>query len=576
MRALLTEPAIILEIIIVVFIIFLQLRSYFANKKRMNEYMDIFGDSETWDVERDDLGRVASITGGSSSSYFREIKHTINKYIAGSSNSVTDYQILKEAVDRHCDSIEEQIESQTPVPLYLGLAGTMIGVIIGLTMLIFSGAITDLAGSAGEQATEIVSSAANTISSGDAEFKKATDGITSLLLGVAVAMLASFVGITLTTTAAHSQRQQKEDAEHHKNEFMSWMQSVLLPELPNDISGAMAQLVDDLEHFNQKFEENTSSLSKTFDNVNESYKTQADIVKAVQQMDMQSMATANIRVLEQLQKCTEKLERFNEYLDHIEGYTSTIQRFNEQFQQEETQLGLLRKIYDFFNKELHEIDQRKAAIGDAVSSVDEKLRMSFASLETSQAEQLGKFKEKLLEQATAFSNMLDEQREAFRSSNKLIAEKLDGELNQYPETVAKLKQISEIPTELRNLTSALTSAMSKLANDVNRSVSRVNPVMATAATPAAAPKVNLMLPKKMKWMMIGFASLITICAILAAVFCGIAAFKQQSISEQTPKEQVVEGDSVTAEVDTAAVVPAVPAAQPLKQPAPPVANPANE
>lgn len=555
MGALLTEPAIIFEIAIVAVIIFLQIRSYTANKKRMSDYMDVFGDSDSWDVERDDLGRVASITGGSSNSYFREIKHTINKYIAGSSNSVTDYQILKEAVDRHCDSIEEQIESQTPVPLYLGLAGTMIGVIIGLMMLIFSGAITDLAGSAEEQATEVVSNVANTVSSsGDAEFKKATDGITSLLLGVAVAMVASFVGITLTTRAAHSQRQQKEDAEHRKNEFMSWMQSVLLPELPNDISGAMAQLVDDLEHFNQKFEENTSSLSKTFDNVNESYKTQADIVKAVQQMDMQSMATANIRVLEQLQKCTEKLERFNDYLDHIEGYTSTIQRFNEQFQQEESQLGLLRKIYDFFNKELHEIDQRKAAIGDAVSSVDEKLRMSFASLESSQAEQLDQFKEKLLEQATAFNNMLDEQREAFRSSNKLIAEKLDGELSQYPETVAKLKQISEIPSELRNLTSALTNAMSKLANDVNRSVSRVNPVMA-AATPAAAPKVNIVIPKKLKWLMIGFASLITICAILAAVFCGIAAFKSQAVPEQPVAQEEVMETPATENIDSTNVVP---------------------
>ena len=562
MGTLLTEPAIILEIIIVAVIIYLQIRSYNANMKRMSDYMDVFSDSDSWDVERDDLGRVASITGGSSNSYFREIKHTINKYIAGSSNSVTDYQILKEAVDRHCDSIEEQIESQTPVPLYLGLAGTMIGVIIGLMMLIFSGAITDLAGNAEEQVTEMVSAAANAVSStGDAEFKKATDGITSLLFGVAVAMVASFVGITLTTRAAHSQRQQKEDAEHRKNEFMSWMQSVLLPELPNDISGAMAQLVDDLEHFNQKFEENTSSLSKTFDNVNESYKTQADIVKAVQQMDMQSMATANIRVLEQLQKCTEKLERFNDYLDHIEGYTSTIQRFNEQFQQEETQLGLLRKIYDFFNKELHEIDQRKAAIGDAVSSVDEKLRMSFASLESSQAEQLDQFKDKLLEQATAFTNMLDEQREAFRSSNKIIAEKLDGELTQYPETVAKLKQISEIPSELRNLTSALTNAMSKLANDVNRSVSRVNPVMA-ATTPSAASKVNIVFPKKLKWLIIVFALLITVCAILAAVFCGIAAFKSQHLPEEPIAQEEVVEDPATGIIDTANVapVPARPAA----------------
>lgn len=564
MKALFTEPALIIEVLIVIGIVIFQVRSYLANKKRMDDYLDIFGESGSWDVECDDLGRVASITGGGSTSYFREIKHTINKYIAGSSNSVTDYQILKEAVDRHCDSIEEQIDIQTPVPLYLGLAGTMIGVIIGLLSLIGSGAITDLAGQADQtNNTEIIISEniqSMHSSTGDAEFKKATDGISSLLFGVAVAMVASFVGISLTTATTHYNRKKKEDAEHRKNEFMSWMQSVLLPELPNDISGAMAQLVDDLEHFNQKFEENTSSLSKTFDNVNESYKTQADIVKAVQQMDVQSMATANIRVLEQLQRCTEKLERFNDYLDHIEGYTSTIQRFNEQFQHEETQLGLLRKIYDFFNKELHEIDQRKKAIGDAVSSVDDKLRKSFESLETSQTEQFDLFKEKLLEQATAFSNMLDEQKEAFRVSNKLIAEKLDEELKQYPETIAQLKQVSEIPLELRNLTTALTSAMSKLANDVNHSISKANPIMASPTT-TITPKVNVAFPKKLKWLLVSFATIIAVCAILTAIFCGIVVIKSQSITEQAETQEKMIQESDNQQKDSTTVISASPQIQ---------------
>ena len=207
MGALFTEPIFIIEIAIVAFIVILQLRSYFANKKRMDDYMDVFNDSDSWTVERDDIGRVANIGGGSSSSFFHDIKHTINKYIAGSSDSVADYQILKEAVDRHCDSIEDQIESQTPVPLYLGLAGTMIGVIMGLMSLIISGAITDLAGVQEEKKTEITQ-VSN--SNRDAEFRKATNGIGSLLLGVAVAMVASFVGISLTTAAAWNYKKRKQ------------------------------------------------------------------------------------------------------------------------------------------------------------------------------------------------------------------------------------------------------------------------------------------------------------------------------------------------------------------------------
>ena len=543
MGALFTEPIFIIEIAIVAFIVILQLRSYFANKKRMDDYMDVFNDSDSWTVERDDIGRVANIGGGSSSSFFHDIKHTINKYIAGSSDSVADYQILKEAVDRHCDSIEDQIESQTPVPLYLGLAGTMIGVIMGLMSLIISGAITDLAGVQEEKKTEITQ-VSN--SNRDAEFQKATNGIGSLLLGVAVAMVASFVGISLTTAAAWNYKKRKEDAERRKNEFMSWMQSELLPELPNDISGAMAQLVYDLEEFNKTFEQNTSSLSRTFDNVNESYKTQADIVKAVQQMDVQSMATANVRVLQQLERSTEKLERFNQYLNDIQGYTSTIQRFNEQFQQEESQLGLLRKIYDFFNQELNEIDQRKLAISDAVSSVDEKLQNSFRSLEDSQTEQIRLFREQLQQQASIFNNMLDEQREAFKASSKLIAEKLESELSQYPDTVAQLRTIAQIPSELRTLSDNIMKVMNKVSSDVSRVTSSSVKSGVASTIKQESPKFEI--PKRMKWMMIAFMSVITFCSVLAAVFCGISAFK----STPQPTTPMIEEEVVP--IDTLATV----------------------
>ena len=543
MGALFTEPIFIIEIAIVAFIVILQLRSYFANKKRMDDYMDVFNDSDSWTVERDDIGRVANIGGGSSSSFFHDIKHTINKYIAGSSDSVADYQILKEAVDRHCDSIEDQIESQTPVPLYLGLAGTMIGVIMGLMSLIISGAITDLAGVQEEKKTEITQ-VSN--SNRDAEFQKATNGIGSLLLGVAVAMVASFVGISLTTAAAWNYKKRKEDAERRKNEFMSWMQSELLPELPNDISGAMAQLVYDLEEFNKTFEQNTSSLSRTFDNVNESYKTQADIVKAVQQMDVQSMATANVRVLQQLERSTEKLERFNQYLNDIQGYTSTIQRFNEQFQQEETQLGLLRKIYDFFNQELHEIDQRKLAISDAVSSVDEKLQNSFRSLEDSQTEQIRLFREQLQQQASIFNNMLDEQREAFKASSRLIAEKLESELSQYPDTVAQLRTIAQIPSELRTLSDNIMKVMNKVSSDVSRVTS--SGVKSGVASTIIQESPKFEIPKRLKWMMFAFMSVITFCSVLAAVFCGISAFK----STPQPTTPMIEEEVVP--IDTLATV----------------------
>ena len=255
---------------------------------------------------------------------------------------------------------------------------------------------------------------------------------------------------------------------------------------------------------------------------------------------------ANVRVLQQLERSTEKLERFNQYLNDIQGYTSTIQRFNEQFQQEETQLGLLRKIYDFFNQELHEIDQRKLAISDAVSCVDEKLQNSFRSLEDSQAEQIRLFREQLQQQASIFNNMLDEQREAFKASSRLIAEKLESELSQYPDTVAQLRTIAQIPSELRTLSDNIMKVMNKVSSDVSRVTS--SGVKSGVASTIIQESPKFEISKRLKWLMIAFMSVITFCSVLAAVFCGISAFK----STPQPTTPMIEEEVVP--IDTLATV----------------------
>jgi biopolymer transport protein ExbB/TolQ len=525
-----------LEAFVVIYIIVKQITSYCSNKERMDDYKDIFSQTQTapWDIEREQTTRrVLRIMGGAQNPLFERIKKTINDYIDGNSNSVMDFQIFKDAVNRQCDSIESQIESQNPIPLYLGLAGTMIGIIVGLVSLIVSGALKNL--------TEGSSST--------------TDGIVSLLISVAIAMVASFVGILLTTKTAYDYKDKKEEAEEGRNDFMSWLQSKLLPKLPNDISLAMTQLVLDLGDFNNKFENNTNNLSHTFDNINDAYKTQAEIIKAVQSMDVKSMATANVRVLDHLQKCTEKLERFNEYLDRIEGYTSTIQQFNQQFQQEETQLGLLKEIRDFFKAELTDINQRKDAIAGVVSNVDETLKKSFKDLADSNDKQVAEFKDRLsanslvhqniLEQQekafgescnaiqsnleeklnqypeviSQFQNSFEQQEKAFGESCKAIQSNLEEKLNQYPEIVSQLKEISQIPKELRDLSSNIMNTFEKTSQNIIQALNKQNETTVSSEIGPSQSTPKSALPNWMKWSIFGLAilTLITICSLLSTI-----------------------------------------------------------
>lgn len=335
--------------IIVVIIILAQIYFFRKNIERMNEYKGIFEKKESWGIKHDlETGFVSGIR-GEGNAVFESIKDSINKYLGNNSGSVIDFQLLKDAVDRHCDSVENDVNTLTPIPLYCGLAGTMAGVIVGLTSLLYTGSITAL------------------LSSGSSNFGAAANGVNDLLSGVAWAMLASICGIIFTTWGSILFKSRKIQGEGGKNTFLAWLQAELLPELPSDTSDALNRLVKNLNKFNDTFAGNTTDLRGALREVNQSYRIQADIIKAVHDMDVMKMAKANVQVLRELKECTDKLEQFNAYLDDIHGYTDAIHTFTSQFESEANRLHVLEEIKVFF-------ERHKAVISKDTADVDMALR----------------------------------------------------------------------------------------------------------------------------------------------------------------------------------------------------------
>ena len=341
--------------IIVLAIILLQIIFFIKNVQRMIEYKKIFEEENSWGIAHNPETDFVSGIYGKGNEVFTSIKDSINKYLGNNSGSVIDFSLLKDAVDRHCDSVENDINTLTPVPLYCGLAGTMAGVIVGLGSLLSTGSITAL------------------LSSGQGNFGDAANGVNDLLEGVAWAMIASICGIFLTTVGSILFKRYKLKGESGKNTFLAWLQAKLLPELPSDTSDALSKLVKNLNKFNNTFAANTSELRGALTQVNESYRIQGDIIKAVHDMDVMKMAKANVRVLEELKECTDKLELFNQYLNDVHGYTDEIQTFTSLFRQEANRLHVLEEIQQYFMR-------HKAEIAKDSADVDIALRNSIKTL----------------------------------------------------------------------------------------------------------------------------------------------------------------------------------------------------
>ena len=505
--------------IIVATIIVLQIFFFVKNVFRMREYKKIFAEEKSWGIAHNPETKFVSGIYGRGNKVFESIKDSINKYLENNSGSVIDFSLLKDAVDRHCDSVENDINTLTPTPLYCGLAGTMAGVIVGLSSLLTTGSITAL------------------LSSGSGNFGTAAEGVYDLLAGVAWAMLASIMGILLTTTASLLFKRYKLQGESGKNTFLAWLQAKLLPELPSDTSDALNRLVKNLNKFNSTFAENTSSLRGALREVNESYRIQGDIIKAVHDMDVMKMAKANVRVLEELKECTDKLEQFNEYLDDIHGYTDAIHTFTTQFEQEANRLHVLEEIQQYFMR-------HKAEIAKDSADVDVALRNALRTLKETASQNTGELNSTLVQQAEEFKRIIADEKDSFERLNSELRAQFSAELTQIPMLQKQLSEIAGIPAKLDKLIERMERSNSTLASQVSGTMTRTAKELTTVSSkgessPYTVPQI---MPGWMKWTIVVSVILIALACISNTVY-NICFAPENSTTSAATWEKTDEADS---------------------------------
>lgn len=543
--------------IIVFIVIAFQVSFFWKNLKRMHTFRDIFSAPSSWAVQINEDGQTVSGINGEGNSVFKLIKDNINDYLGNSQGSVIDYNILKDAVDRNCETIEDEINAQMPVPLYCGLAGTMAGVIVGLFSLLSEDSISNL-----------MTSGSKSVESATLAMNGAASGINDLLAGVALAMVASILGIVLTTVNSVLFKQFKRQEEEGKNKFLSWVQSILLPELPNDISDSFSMFVDNLNRFNDTFRENTRGLGHTLEQINGAYSTQADIIKTIQQMNVTRMATANVKVLNALSDCTDKLEQFNVYLNSIQGYTNEIEAFRRQLSSEANMVYLLDEmratlasIKNFFRTELGEIDQRKQAIGKSVDNVDEYVKRALERLKTSSSMSVDELKKAIDDHAQGLQTFLDQEKQMLQDMSQEVRNEFDRQISQIPNLAKRLEDITKVPSQLESLSGSIAESNRKLVNGITQANQNMTNEIKHAlksldysSSGNGGGPARIALPM---WMKVAVVALLTIIAsaTVANSWISYSGAEVSAAQEQAADNKVERLDSVATR-DSSVVMPA--------------------
>ncbi len=375
---------------------------------------------------KDQLNSISNLKAVIGNDTMINIISSINSYLEKNKNSVADFSIIKDIIDRNTDAVEEEIQSQIPIPIFFGLMGTMLGIIIGAGDLVFSEALEHLLTpfapdpgvEFGSQAYYEAYNKYNTVS---------TNGINSLFGGVAIATFSSIFGIILNVISTYVGKDIKYSVESKKHAFLSWLQAELLPKISSDFSSALIKLGNDLTEFNNSFSTNAILLKKTISEIGYASSSQAKLLQTIEQLDVSQIATANIRVYEELKNCTHDMANLAQDLKSIQQS--------------------IRNIGNFMQDGINEYEKRNTYIQDASGKVDIAINEGHKKLNQATTT--------IFEKYDALLNTLYINTE---KTTKELENKHEKEVERlHNAIVEKFSDVKRIEEELKNLVAVKTS-----------------------------------------------------------------------------------------------------------------------
>jgi hypothetical protein len=459
-------------VIIIAGIVIWQTWSFISNRKKLITFGNIFPDNQNkFELIQDEKTNYVLGIKAQHKNYILDVIITsLNKYLINNKGAVSDFHLMKDIVDRNCDAKEEEIHTQIPVPLYLGLVGTMAGILVGVGFLVFSGGLENLISNPASGASEEIKKELA---------KEGVDGVKALMGGVALAMISSILGILYTTFGSYISRNAKANVEKNKNTFLSWMQAELLPNISNNTSGALVKMTKNLSNFNSAFAENTKDLRGTLSKVNESYKIQADLIQAINKIKIGDIASANIEVYDKLKNSTNEIGVFAEYLQKTNEYLRAIQALNQKLDDYERRTQIIENAGNFFAKNekwLAEnfdianlevkgaIERFKNNTGESLTKLQESLNGQILNFDSLMRQQQEKLKETLIITTEIVTESFTNTQQAFEKAISDQQTAFKDKLQETSMLVAELKNLSSIKQGIVNFEKAIERQNGKIDN----------------------------------------------------------------------------------------------------------------
>jgi hypothetical protein len=351
----------VLEILCITAILIIQFYQYWLNRKKTDTLEELFPEEglDIVDIPESEGLKLINPNKNFKTGFTRILAAT-NLYLQKNRGSAADFNILRDISERESEALENEIDSNIALPLYIGLMGTFLGVIIGLIKIAFFEEISD-------------------------------SSIQSFLGGVLIGMAASACGLLLTTLGNFYFKRAKLYRDRNKNDYYTFLQAELLPSLASDMAGSLSSLKDNLDAFNQEFSQNINSFKGTVAGISENLSLQKEFLETLQKGGYQQIVQANVEVFNKIEKSMPVFDAFirsigeanalteqakqsfaaiKQIMDDLKGFREGVQGLGRYIQEND---NLIEKQVRYLNAYIQTAGQATDSMGKHFDKVDDAI-----------------------------------------------------------------------------------------------------------------------------------------------------------------------------------------------------------
>ena len=357
---------------------------------------------------------------------FGDLADGINRYILKCRTVAPDFGAVQGMAEREYERIVKDIEATIQLPLYIGMMGTLFGIIFGLFQLDISG---DLEGN-------------------DIQF---------LLYGVKIAMIAGFVGLLLTTISnTFLFKNAQSEADLRKNKFYRFIQTDLLTATSGDLASVVASMQKNLELFNDKFRGNILDFDKSTAAIFENTRTQRDFLAKLNEMDFQKVVAANIEIFNKLTNITGEFDKFTVYISQLNNNMAAATLLNDRLDKliataegaglgiagiakdVDARLATSNEVMQYMKQHSSAMEERKSLLAKAIIDFDSFLQKTLTQLEQTALERSIAIKDNLIKQEDAMLRSFGSSPSAFQKLDAL--QPINEQLTALAREIALMRQ----------------------------------------------------------------------------------------------------------------------------------------